>query len=82
MERAGFARTIERLIDGWCEKRKLQPLRLILPVYPLSGGLTEDWGDLHAALRQVRISCRDELDETEMDAVIELIHEVERVLER
>jgi hypothetical protein len=33
-------------------------------------------------LRQVRISCRAQLDEKEMDAVIELIHEVERVLER
>jgi hypothetical protein len=81
MDTGAFHKTMQALIDGWCEKRNLQALRLVLPAYP-PGALTDDWGDLLIALKQVRISCRDDLELKEMETVIALIHQVERTLER
>ena len=82
IDRATFAQAMDRLIDGWCESRNLRALRLVLPVYPFASGLTDDWANLHTALKQVRISCRDALKPKEMDSIVALIHEVERALER
>lgn len=79
---AAFGKTMDGLIDGWCERRKLRPLRIMLPRYPLSNGLTDDWEELRAALRQIRASCRDELTSAEMDAIVTLIHQADRALER
>src|SRR5687768_2299403 len=81
MDAGAVHQTVQALIDGCCEKRNLQALRLVLPAYP-PGALTDDWGDLLIALKQVRISCRDDLELKEMETVIALIHQVERTLER
>ena len=35
---------IDKLIDDWCESRRLKPLRFILRSYPLCSGLTDEWG--------------------------------------
>ena len=78
----GFARTVDLLIDGWCERRKLRPLRYILRAYPLASGLTDEWEELRAALRHIRASCRDDLEPQELDIVVSLIHQTDRALER
>jgi hypothetical protein len=77
-----FARTMDGLIDGWCERRKLGPLRYILRAYPVASGLTDEWEELRAALRHIRSSCRDDLEPQELDTVVALIHQADRALER
>jgi len=79
---SGFTRTVEGLIDGWCERRKLRPLRHILCAYPLASGLTDEWEELRAALRNICASCRDDLESQELDTVVALIHQADRALER
>lgn len=53
------------LIDGWCERRALMPLRYVLPVYPFAVSLTDEWQQLYTALEDVEALCRDHLDTDE-----------------
>ena len=34
---------LDQLIDGWCERRALRELRLILAGYPMPNMLTDGW---------------------------------------
>ena len=38
------------LIGGWCDRRELKPLRIVLRSYPLSSGRTDDWQQLYESL--------------------------------
>jgi hypothetical protein len=38
-----LAEILDDLIDRWCERRALDPLRILLAAWPASGDLTEDW---------------------------------------
>ena len=49
-------KVLDRLIDAWCQERKLDGLRLLLPVWPLHSALTDGWGDLMVALRAIENS--------------------------
>jgi hypothetical protein len=73
---------VDGLVDGWCERRALQPLRHILVAYPLSNRLTDDWGRLHEALRSVRAFCRDQLSAEEHDQLGLAVVLVQKILER
>ena len=42
--------TLQTLLDAWCDRRALTPLRVLLNAYPLPNGLTDEWQQLHAAL--------------------------------
>jgi len=53
-------RTLEALVDAWRDRRCLSALRAILPGYPLSSPLTDGWGKLLIALRNVRAFARNE----------------------
>ena len=66
-----------QLIDGWCERRALKPLRAILPYYPLPNGFTEDWALLAKSLKTIRVQFANDLALGELDQVIELQHLVE-----
>ena len=59
---------IEKLIDRWCDRRALKPLRHLLPVYPLNSVLSDGWFQLYRGLKDVKVFCKDELlpDESEM----------------
>jgi len=72
--------SVAALVDSWCERRCLSALRFILQGYPLSSGLTDDWGNLLKALENVRAFARDELTEEETKAVGELIVFVSRIV--
>ena len=39
---------MDKLIDAWCDRRKLPVLRVILQAYPLATGLTDEWEELRA----------------------------------
>jgi hypothetical protein len=56
-------RVINHLIDSWCQDRKLDALRVLLPVWPLHSPLTDGWGDLMVALRTIENSGNLKLDE-------------------
>ncbi len=73
---------IDKLIDGWCERRALGPLRQILRSYPLVSGLTDDWGELLNSLKDIRVACKDALKDDEATEVIELIRIVEKIVYR
>jgi hypothetical protein len=48
---------LNALVDRWCERRALKPLSIILAAWPFGGGgLTDDWGRLLDALKNVRAS--------------------------
>jgi hypothetical protein len=67
---------IERLVGAWCDRRCLKALRAILGGWPLSAGLTDQWGNLLDALEKVRAFSGSELTEDERTQVDRLIHEV------
>jgi hypothetical protein len=64
------------LFNIWCERRAARPLRHLLHAWPLTSGLTDDWGELHEALRALRANCRAEISDAELARVEELIRTV------
>jgi hypothetical protein len=64
------------LFDSWCERRAVRPLGYLLRAWPLASGLTDDWGDLHEALRALRADCRTEISEVEHAKVDDLIRAI------
>ena len=70
------------LVDGWCERRALNPLRHILSAYPLSMGLSDEWHKLDDALKDIRALCRDELGVGEKEKLNQAILHVQKVLEK
>ena len=73
---------VEALVAAWCDRRALRALRAILSGWPLTNGLTDDWGDLLTALERARAFARDDLSEQEMRTVEKVIHEVQAVIGR
>ena len=69
-----------RLVDAWCDRRALRPLRILLPAWPPPMGLTDDLSELLAALRHVRAMCRDELPAAEREAIRLAITDLQRSL--
>jgi hypothetical protein len=78
VERAEIFIIVDGLIDRWCARRAIPPLRLVLPVYPLGNPLTDGWHMLYDALRDVR---RLSLPKDEMDKVVEAILILQAMLE-
>jgi hypothetical protein len=68
------------LIDVLCERRALNPLRVLLPHYPMHNGLTDEWAELAAALKTVRVQHSNDLSESELNRVISLQHVAENAL--
>ena len=60
-EAADAFSTIQQLIERWCDRRALKPLRQLLPAYPLHSPHTDGWFDLYRALRDVEVFCKEEL---------------------
>jgi len=68
-----FFSVLQSLIDAWCDRRCLSALRRILVAYPMSSGLTDEWGELSIALENVRAFARDEITESELQSLEEAI---------
>jgi len=73
---------IDKLIDGWCDRRALKPLRFILRSYPLCSGLTDEWGALLNALKDVKGLCGSELTDDEKKVLVEVLNAVEDMVYR
>lgn len=65
-----------QLFDIWCERRSARPLRHLLSAWPLTNGLTDDWGHLYEALRGLRANCRGDISEAELVHVEDLIRAI------
>lgn len=63
---------LEELIDGWCARRVLRPLRELLPCYPRTSGLTDEWALLASSLKTIRIQCSEDLVTDELERVVQL----------
>jgi hypothetical protein len=70
------------LLDAWCDRRALAPLRIVLPHYPMPNGFSEELDDLVRALRTVRAQIGAALPTTEFDQLVSLLHTAENALHK
>ena len=68
---------LDWLIDQWCERRVLHPLRFLLAAYPSVLAHTDQFGDLLEKLRDIKGLYRNELTPEELTLVISAINELE-----
>ena len=71
-----------QLIDNWCARRALRPLREILSCYPRVSGLTDEWAALATCFKTIRIRFAKDLEPQELEQVIELQHLAESIVYR
>jgi len=82
MEKSEFIKHQDLLIERWCDRRELKPLRRFLNGIAALNGLTDGFEDMLTELRTIRGLDRVCLKEDELEIVIELIHDIEDALER
>ena len=70
---------LPKLIDAWCERRALGPLRQVLPHWP-HNGLTDGFYELKTALENARAFGRDELLAPEQQILSQLISVLDHAL--
>ena len=73
-------RTLDTLIDRWCERRALRPLQLLLRAYPGPLAHSDQMFELLDALKDVKGLCRAELPEDELRMLIEAHNDLEDAL--
>ena len=56
---------LDRLINGWCERRALRPLRYLLDAYPGVFAHSDEQFELVEALKKVKALCRNDLTQEE-----------------
>jgi hypothetical protein len=74
-----FAR-LEWLVDGWCDRRALRPLSIILRAYPMVSPLSDSWHDLRSALRDLRCLEEPQISRSEAADVEEVLRVVDAAL--
>jgi hypothetical protein len=77
-----FKQKLDWLIDHWCERRAIQPLKYILRAYPSVLAHTDQLGHLLEALRDAKGFCRNELTQHELDCVISSINELDNAMKQ
>jgi hypothetical protein len=70
------------LLNGWCDRRAFEPLRIVLPHYPMFNGFTDEMAELARALKTVRAQLDAKLPQEEFDRVVALLHMVEDALDK
>ncbi len=60
-----FFRDLKKLADGWCDRRALRPLAHFLPGYFALNGLTDGYGALEIALKDILVFAKDDITEDE-----------------
>jgi hypothetical protein len=73
---------LDWLIDQWCERRAIRPLKFLLRTYPGVLVHSDQIHDLLEALRDVKGLSRNELTQKELECVISAINELEDSLKR
>jgi hypothetical protein len=59
-------KTLDGLINSWCERRALRPLGYLLPAYPGVLAHTDEQFQLLEALKNLKRLCRDYLTSEEL----------------
>jgi hypothetical protein len=75
-----LAAAVTALIDGWCARRALAPLRYVLPVWPPESSLPSDWWQLRDAMTFVRRTLPHELAAEEQTAMNDVTDFLDRML--
>jgi hypothetical protein len=75
-------KTLDGLIDSWCERRALRPLSYILRSYPGVLAHTDQQFELLDALKDVKGLCRDDLTTDELRLITQAHDFLEERLER
>jgi hypothetical protein len=71
---------LDGLVDGWCERRALRPLRILLPAYPMVSTLTDSWHELRGALRGLRALRDPDVTDSEAASIDDGLRAVETAL--
>ena len=77
-----FLRDLKELADGWCERRALRPLLHYLPGYFALNGLTDGFGALETALKDVLVFAKDEITEEEKKEAKRLMILIQQAIHR
>ena len=72
--------TLDQLIDAWCERRAIRPLKYLLRAYPSRVTHTDEMFALLDALKDVKGLCREELTPDERQMVSEAHNTLEDAL--
>jgi hypothetical protein len=67
-------KTLDGLINGWCERRALRPLAYLLPAYSGVLGHTDQQFQLLEALKNLNRLCLDHLTLEELRLVRQALH--------
>jgi hypothetical protein len=60
---------LDGLVEGWCQRRALRPLRILLPAYPMASTLSDSWHELRGALRSLRTLREPDVTDSEAAAI-------------
>jgi hypothetical protein len=71
---------LDGLVDGWCERRALRPLRILLRAYPMESPLSDSWHELRGALRDLRTLRDPDVTDSEAAAIEDGLRAVEAAL--
>jgi hypothetical protein len=76
-----FQDRMDTLLDSLCAARALNPLRTLLPHWPMPNGFTDELAELAAALKTVRMQQHDALSAADLELVVSLQQAAEWALE-
>jgi hypothetical protein len=79
---ADFQREMMILVNEWCDRRALVPLKIVLPHYPLFNDFADEVVELRKALKTVRAQLGSTLPANEFERLVKLLHETESALNR
>jgi hypothetical protein len=74
-------RDLRQLADGWCQRRALRALHQFLPGYFALNGLTDGWGELETALKDVLVFAKDEITEEEKQEVKRIMIAIQKAID-
>ena len=72
---------LDYLIDQWCERRALRPLRILLSAYPDMPVHTDQFYNLLEGLRDIKGLCHSQLTSDELGYVTTAMNELEEAVE-
>ena len=72
--------SLDGLIDGWCERRALRPLSILLRAYPMASPLSDSWHELRRVLRDLRCLKEPDVFDSEATVIEDSLRAVETAL--
>ena len=80
MTNTHFQGDLKKLADGWCERRNLLALHHFLPGYFGLNGLTDGFGLLETALKDVLVFAKDGITDEEKNEIKRLLTLVQQAI--